>query len=65
MLNELRERGLAEVHVSLSYLSENGSKMVIFRSINFKSFPANRCNLFGANQFQLQPDFFPDSSGTR
>jgi hypothetical protein len=31
MLNELRENGPAKVHVSLSSLSENDSKIVIFR----------------------------------
>ena len=40
MLNQLREHGLAEVHASLSCLSENGSEMVVSRKIRFKSFLA-------------------------
>ena len=41
MLNELREDGLAKVHVSLSSLSENASKMVIFRLNQLQIVPAS------------------------
>lgn len=63
MLNELREHALAEVHASLSCLSENDSKMVI--SLNqLQIVPGfNCCKPFGANQLQSAARFFPDSSG--